>query len=154
MAKDDDDGGVGKDPGQDLPSRPPRDPASAVGGSLPLSFGSGDDASPLDSFVITNLLDLALNAEDDDVRRKATRDLAEGRGLFARATAREEARFGLRGVAPTAGRDLVVTDERTFASLLAGLRTLGLAGGGGGADPRPVDAVVSSLDSQPLEVVQ
>lgn len=117
------------------PGRTKTDPETALGVSPPLSFGSGDDQSPLDSFVITNLLDLALNADDDDVRRKATRDLAEGRGLFARATAREAARYGLRG-ASSPGRDLVITDEKTFSGLLAGLRTLGLsAERGAGATP-------------------
>jgi hypothetical protein len=120
--------------------RPKVDPTAVVGGPLPLSFGSGDDPSPLDSFVISNLLDLALNADDDDVRRKATRDLAEGRGLFARATAREQARYDRLPAGAGRGRDLVITDERTFASLMGGLRTLGL---GQQADGVPVSNPVS-----------
>lgn len=77
-----------------------------------------DDAS-LDPLITALYLKLATSSRDDDIRLRATHDLAEMRGHFARARVRAET----AGAAVEAA--LVVRPE-LFAKLVQGLGDLGL----------------------------
>lgn len=79
----------------------------------------------LNKIVRGQLINLSLNARDEDVKFKATKELADQLGLVEEASARVKVRHGLAGLAqgPTS-QNLIIADERVASRLLSGLQGL------------------------------
>lgn len=83
-----------------------------------------DDAqghNPIDDVIVANYLDLALNSDDDAVRRQATKDLSDLRALTTKA----DLRAG-KAMVGNIQNNVLIADAATFRSLMAGVAQLGL----------------------------
>ena len=98
------------------------------------AFEDVDDAL-LGKIVRGQLVNLSLNARDEDVKFKATKELADQLGLVEEANARVKVKHGLVGNAPgPTSQNLIIADERVASKLLSGLQGLIAPKGSGNSD--------------------
>lgn len=104
--------------------------ASPPARSRPGEALESTDDDTLRKIVRGQLLNLSLNARDDEVKFKATKELADQLGLVEETNSKLKVKYNLAGNAQgSTHQNLIIANEAVASKLIGGLA--GLLGGGG-----------------------